>query len=165
MKRVALLVTSCLLVGLASGAQAQTRTWFDFRIGIGGGSPPPPAIVFTGEPRYVMVDDVRIIRDDHCDDDLFMVDRAYWRMRGGVWYRSVSWRGPWVVIDVRRVPERVLVLPARYWRHHPRYRRDGRGTIILRGDERRRDRRHESREERRGDRDEREDRRDDHHRD
>ena len=38
MKRLALLVTSCLLVGLASGAQAQTRTWFDFRIGIGGGS-------------------------------------------------------------------------------------------------------------------------------
>jgi hypothetical protein len=24
-------------------------------------------------------------------------------------------------VDVRRVPERVLVVPARNWKHHPRY--------------------------------------------
>jgi hypothetical protein len=148
MQRFRILVAALALATLAARADAQTSTWFDFQVGIRGGSPPPPAIVFAGEPRYVMVDDVRVVRDDRCDDDLFMADRAYWRMRGGVWYRSATWRGPWVVIDVRRVPERVLILPARYWRHHPRhgYRP---GTVVIRGSDRRRDRR-EDRRERRG---------------
>ena len=164
MPRFRILMAALVLATLAGRAQAQTSTWFDFQVGIRGGSPPPPTIVFTGEPRYVVVDDVRVIQDDRCDDDLFMVDRAYWRMRGGVWYRSASWRGPWVVIDVRRVPERVLILPARYWRHHPRH--GHRPAVVIRGGERRRERRVERREERREDRSERrykERDRDDHH--
>lgn len=163
MTRFRILVAALALATLAGRADAQTSTWFDFQVGIRGGSPPPPAIVFVGEPRYVMVDDVRVIRDDRCDDDLFMVDRAYWRMRGGVWYRSASWRGPWVVIDVRRVPERVLILPASYWRHHPRHGR--RPAVVIRGGERRRDRREDRREERRDRRGRGHEHDDDHHRD
>lgn len=149
MPRFRILLAALALATLAGRADAQTNTWFDFQVGIRGGSPPPPSIVFVGEPRYVLVDDVRVIRDDRCEDDLFMVDRAYWRMRGGVWFRSASWRGPWVVVDVRRVPERVLILPARYWRHHPRHGHRP-GTVVIRGGERRREHRSDRRDDRRG---------------
>jgi hypothetical protein len=34
-----------------------------------------------------------------------------------------------MAVDVRRVPERVLVVPARHWKHHPRYR--GRTVVMV----------------------------------
>ena len=30
---------------------------------------------------------------------------------------------PWIRSDVRRVPERVLVVPAGHWKNHPRYKK------------------------------------------
>jgi hypothetical protein len=128
MSRRTVLALLAVLALHASPSHAETR--FGFQIGISGGSAPP--LVFTSEPRYVVVNEVRVIRDDRCDDDVFMADRAYWRMHDGYWYRSGSWRGPWVVVDVRRVPERVLVVPARYWRHHPKHRDKGRTVVVVR---------------------------------
>ena len=91
------------------------------------GTPVPPVAIRT-EPRFVMVNDVYVVDDDRCDDDVFRADNLWWRLRGGYWYRAASWRGPWLAVDVRRVPERVLVVPARHWKHHPRH--DGRMVIV-----------------------------------
>jgi len=75
------------------------------------------------------VNDVYVVDDDRCGDDIFRADNLWWRMRGGYWYRAASWRGPWMAVDVRRVPERVLVVPARHWKHHPRH--EGRTVIVM----------------------------------
>jgi hypothetical protein len=49
-----------------------------------------------------------------------------------------------VTVDVRRVPERVLVVPARHWKHHPRY--TNRGVVVVRdGDRGRGHRKHRGR--------------------
>jgi len=120
MKRVMMIAAALAVMSVAKPLHAETQTWFGFQVGISGGSPAPP-VVFRSEPHAVMVNDVYVVDDPRCGDDMFRADNMYWRMRGGYWYRAVSWRGPWVAVDVRRVPERVLVVPARNWKHHPRY--------------------------------------------
>jgi len=105
------------LIAAASVAHAETRTWVGFNIGISGGSPPP--IYWHEQPRVMYVQDVAIVDDPRCPDDVFRYDNMWWRMRDGWWYRSPSWRGPWRTVDVRYVPQRVLYVPAQRWKHHP----------------------------------------------
>ena len=121
MKRLWILAAAFATLANAQPLHAETQTWFGFQVGISGGSAPPP-IVFSSEPRVVYVNDVYVVRDDRCRDDVFRANGAWWRMHGGYWYRSSSYRGPWRIVDVRRVPERVLVVPASHWKHHPRQR-------------------------------------------
>lgn len=143
-----LFVAAVGLVCVAQPLHAGTKTWFGFQVGISGGDPPPP-VVFRSEPRVIVVSDVQVVDDDHCSDDVFRTEDTWWRLRGGYWYRAASWRGPWVSIDVRRVPERVLVVPAEHWKHRPRHggeyavagRDEGRGRGRHRGHDDEKDRR------------------------
>jgi len=128
MKRLMMIAAALTVMSLAQPLHAETQTWFGFHVGISGGSPSPPPIAFRSEPHYVMVNDVYVVDDDRCGDDVFRTDNVYWRLRGGYWYRAANWRGPWVAVDVRRVPERVLVVPSRHWKHHPRY--EGHTVIV-----------------------------------
>jgi hypothetical protein len=120
MKRIWIFAATLVLLSHAVPAQAQTQTWFGFQVGVSGGSAPPPPVVFRSEPHIIVVNDVQVVDDERCSDDVFRTENTWWRMRGGFWYRSASWRGPWSSVDVRRVPDRVLVLPARTWKHPPR---------------------------------------------
>ena len=126
MKRLWISAVALLLAMHAQPLHAETQTWFGFQVGISGGSPPPP--VFVREPQVVYVNEVYVVDDDRCPDDVFRANNSWWRLRGGYWYRANSWRGPWMGVDVRRVPERVLVVPARHWKHHPRH---GSRTVIV----------------------------------
>lgn len=138
MKRHWILAAALLVATQAQPLHAETQTWFGFQVGISGGSAPPP--VFRAEPQVVYVNDVYVVEDDRCPDDVFRADGLWWRMRTGRWYRSTTWRGPWVGVDVRRVPERVLVVPARHWKHHPRY--GNQRTVIVMNDDNGRHRGH-----------------------
>ena len=131
MKRLWIFAATLVILGQAVPLHAETQTWFGFQMGVNGDNAPPPPVVFLSEPRVILVNDVQVVDDDRCDDDVFRSDNMWWRLRGGYWYRAGSWRGPWVGIDVRRVPERVLVVPARNWKHHPRHER--RTVFVVRG--------------------------------
>jgi len=141
MKRICLLAAAVVALTLATPSRAETQTWFGFQIGIQGGSPAPPPVVFREEPHVVFVNDVYVVNDDRCNDDMFRSGNVWWRLHSGYWYRSANWRGPWVNVDVRRVPERVLVVPARHWKHHPRH--SSRTVIVRRDDDRPRGRGHD----------------------
>ena len=130
MKRLWIFAAALVTIASAQPLHAETQTWFGFQVGISGGSPPPPP-VFRTEQRVVYVNDVYVVNDNRCEDDVFRANNAWWRMRGGYWYRANSWRGPWRTVDVRRVPERVLVVPASHWKHHPRHHR-GRPVMVVR---------------------------------
>jgi len=149
------------VLALAGVAHAETQTWFGFSIGIRSGSPAPEPIVWRSEPSIVWVGHVAIVDHDACNDDVFRADRYWWRMSNGWWYRSTSWRGPWMSVDVRRVPRPVLELPAQRWKHHPKYNPPG--HYVRDAAHRRQERRMDRREDRRDDRREarREDRRED----
>jgi len=127
MRRLWIFAAALVALSPAQPLHAETQTWFGFQVGISGGTPPP--VVLRSEPTVVVVNDVYVVNDDRCDDDVFRTDNVWWRLRGGYWYRSPSWRGPWIAVDVRRVPERVLVVPARHWKHHPR---GGRTVYVMR---------------------------------
>ena len=131
MKRTWILAATLVLFAQAAPLHASTQTWFGFQVGVNGGAPPP--FVFRTEPHVIVVNDVQVVDDDRCDDDMFRSDNVWWRLRGGFWYRASSWRGPWVSVDVRRVPERVLVVPERHWKHHPH--RGERTVIMVRDDD------------------------------
>jgi hypothetical protein len=122
MKRLWILAAALATLASAQPLHAETQTWFGFQVGISGGSAPPPP-VFHSEPRVVYVNDVHVVRDDRCNDDMFRANGMWWRMSRGYWYRASSYRGPWRIVDVRRVPERVLVVPAGHWKNHPRYKK------------------------------------------
>jgi len=128
MKRLWMIAAALVAMSLAQPLRAETQTWFGFQVGVNGGSP-AALVAFRSEPHAVMVNDVCVVDDPGCDDDVFRADNLWWRLRGGYWYRAGSWRGPWVAVDVRRVPERVLVVPASHWKHHPRYQ--GRQVIVV----------------------------------
>ena len=130
MKRLWMLAAMLLLFVPAGPVHAETQTWFGFQMGVNGGNAPP--VVFRSEPRVIVVNDVQVVEDSRCDDDVFRANNMWWRLRGGYWYRAGSWRGPWVGIDVRRVPERVLVVPASHWKHYPRH--DQRTVVYVRND-------------------------------
>ena len=121
MRRIWIFAVALVLTSQAQPLHAATQTWFGFQVGVNGGSAPPPPVVWRSEPRVIVVDDVQVVDDDHCGDDVFRSDNMWWRLSGGYWYRSASWHGPWMGVDVRRVPERVLVVPASHWKHHPRH--------------------------------------------
>jgi hypothetical protein len=40
-------------------------------------------------------------------------------MRDGYWYRARRYQGPYIAVDVRRVPYAVVSVPERNWHHHP----------------------------------------------
>jgi hypothetical protein len=156
----------CALALAATTAAAATQTWVGFQIGISGGNAPPMA--WRDEPHVVMVDEVWVVDDSHCDEDVFRYGNTWWRMRGGWWYRSASWRGPWRSVDVRIVPGAVLRVPRDRWHHHPLGGPPGlvrsaarHDRVIERRVDRRQDRRQDRREDRREDR--RQDRRDARH--
>ena len=128
MRRFRIFAAALVVMSLAQTLHAEAQTWFGFQVGISGGNPPPPPVVFRAEPRTIVVNDVYVVSDDRCDDDVFRTGNVWWRLRGGYWFRAASWRGPWIAVDVRRVPERVLVVPARHWKHHPR---GGRTVFVL----------------------------------
>jgi len=127
MKRIWMLAAMLVLFVPAVPLHAETQTWFGFQMGVSGGSAPP--VVFRTEPHVIVVNDVQVVEDSRCDDDVFRSDNMWWRLRGGYWYRAGSWRGPWIGVDVRRVPERVLVVPASHWKHYPRH--DNRPVLVI----------------------------------
>ena len=92
-------------------------------------APPPPNFQFNAEPRfnYLSHRGVSVIADDSFGYDMFSSGGSYYIYSGGYWYRSPSPRGPFVAIEVRRVPRRIFdVNDQDYrWRSHPEGWRGG----------------------------------------
>lgn len=124
MKRYALAVAALGLV-IAGSASAHTSTYFGFQIGIGN-APPPPRVVFAGPPPMYCEPDTRVyvVNDDYDDYygddcDVFRYGPDWYLCSDGYWYRSRSYRGPFMVIDVRYVPRPIFYVPANHWHHYP----------------------------------------------
>lgn len=94
-------------------------------------APPPPVVQFSSEPRFNYLSDrrVSVIADDSFGYDMFSSGGSYYIYSGGYWYRSQSARGPFVVVQVRRVPRQIFdVNDQDYrWRSHPEGWRGGQG--------------------------------------
>ena len=92
-------------------------------------APPPPNFEFNGEPHFNYLSNrrVSVIADDSFGYDMFNSGGSYYIYSGGYWYRSQSPRGPFVAVEVRRVPRQIFdVNDQDYrWRNHPEGWRGG----------------------------------------
>jgi hypothetical protein len=92
-------------------------------------APPPPAFEFRGEPRfnYLSGRRVSVIADDSFGYDMFSSGGYYYIYSNNYWYRSQSSRGPFVVVEVRRVPRGIFTVNDNEyrWRSHPEGWRPG----------------------------------------
>ena len=75
------------------------------------------SISFESEPDVVIVPGTRVYYYEAPSYDVFRYGNAWWVDRGGVWYRSASYRGPFIQVSFQRVPHQVIVVPAEYHHH------------------------------------------------
>ena len=95
MRTIALCVA--VLIGLPSAASAQAMV--DIRVNL-------PAVL----PRLVVVSPgVQVVPE--VQEEVFFHDGWYWCRRDAYWYRSRDYRGGWVVVPGRAVPQRLVALP------------------------------------------------------
>ena len=75
------------------------------------------SIYFETQPDIVVVPGTRVYYYEAPSYDVFRYSNAWYVDRGGVWYRSSSYRGPFIQVSYQRVPHQVIVMPAEYHRH------------------------------------------------
>jgi hypothetical protein len=76
-----------------------------------------PPVVFTQEPTLVTVEPgVSVVRD--ADQPVYWVDSSYWVYRDNVWYRSNTYDGGWVVVEVNVVPTTIVHRDHRAYVHY-----------------------------------------------
>ena len=112
--------TAAILAGILF-AGVPARADIDVRISIGD-APPAPHLVIRARPHERLFPGERVyVVDDPSigDNDCFRYGGFYWVFREGYWYRSASWRRPFVVVHPRYVPTVFYQMPPRRWKHHP----------------------------------------------
>ncbi|HMI31321.1 MAG TPA: hypothetical protein VK527_06245, partial [Candidatus Limnocylindrales bacterium] len=67
--------------------------------------------------RVVIVPGTRVYYVRDADYDIYRYDRFWYYNYNGGWYRSRSYRGPWVYVGYRSVPREISYVPVRYRRH------------------------------------------------
>jgi hypothetical protein len=127
-------LAGCALAMVFAGS-AFAATDLHVRINLGN-APPPPVVVVQHAPRMEWMPESRVyvVNDRDYDDDYFQCGAFWYSYHDGWWYRGRSWRGPFAVIDYRDVPQSIVVVPERHWRHHydgpPAWGRQRRETVV-----------------------------------
>jgi hypothetical protein len=115
MRRMALVL---LILGYAAAHEAAAETYLGFTIGIGN-APPPPRVVVAGAPQLVVVPGTSVQVVGNTGYDVFAYRSSFYCYSSGFWYRATSNDGPFMVVDVRSVPQPILAVPAEHWKRHP----------------------------------------------
>ena len=121
---------ACLGCALAlssptSSASARTSVSVDLHF---GDRYRGPDVVFYDEPDVVVVPGTRVYYVPDYDYDVYRCGRYWYYNYDDGWYRSRSYRGPWIYVGYRSVPRQIGYMPYRYRRHwrefrdEPRYR-------------------------------------------
>lgn len=118
MKTMRVFAVSAFAAFMAMPALAATDIHMSVNL---SNAPPPPVVVVQHPPRTVWLPETRVYVADDGDypDDYFEYGAFWYVYRNDYWYRARSWRGPYAVIDTRYVPQSIMVVPARHWKHHP----------------------------------------------
>jgi len=121
-----LIVTACLGLVLTSGLvpSAQART--SVRVGLNFGDRyDGPDLYWRDEPRLAVIPGTQVYYVRDYNYDVYRYGRYWYYNTGSSWYRSRSYRGPWIYVGYQSVPSQFSSIPVRY-RHHWRSFRDDR---------------------------------------
>jgi hypothetical protein len=94
------------------------RAVAEVKINIGVNIPPPPPLVIPAPPPVVVIPNTYVYFPPEVEAEIFFYHGYWYRPYHEHWYRSGSYKGPWVYIVPGKVPRAVLHLPPNY-RHVP----------------------------------------------
>lgn len=75
----------------------------------------------NGYPDLVAVPGYPVYYAPGLDTNYFFYDGMYWVYVNDNWYASTWYNGPWSFVDPLAVPNFILQIPVRYYRHPPAY--------------------------------------------
>ncbi|HET9328252.1 MAG TPA: hypothetical protein VFQ05_15905 [Candidatus Eisenbacteria bacterium] len=103
---------------VAMAPQAGAATYYGFTVGVNN-APPAPRVVLGTRPDLVAIPGTLVYAVDNTDYDVFRYNGRYYLYNDGYWYRSSRTSGPYMVVDVRSVPQPILRVPSKSWKSHP----------------------------------------------
>jgi hypothetical protein len=115
-----------LSLSCASTGMYGSDTYLGFALDVSN-APPAPPVVFDQQPDVVFLPGNSVYVVQNSDYDMFRYGSSWYLSYGGYWYRAPSYRGPYRVVRVQRIPQPVLSVPAERWKHHPHGGPPGRG--------------------------------------
>jgi hypothetical protein len=110
---VTLAAAASMLLSAASAAGT------DVKINIGLGAPSLPPIVVTTPPQLVVVPGSSVYYVPESPTNLFFYKGRYYTLVNNVWSTAPAYGGPWVVIQIGKVPPPVLAVPLEYYKIPP----------------------------------------------
>ena len=120
--RIFACVVCAICALLLASSPASSAVYYGFTVGVAN-APRPPVIRRAREPHALLASDAMVyVVDDaslRFDGDLFHYGQYWFAYTRGYWYRARSHRGPYAVIEVRKVPRAIIGVPRTMWRHHP----------------------------------------------
>lgn len=107
----ALFAFPILAAFLASGTPASGGADFGVNLNINVG---PPPVIVSPPPELVLIPETGVYFIPDAGADIFFFGGYWWAPRGPAWYRANSPRGPWIIAEVRAVPQPLLRIPRDY---------------------------------------------------
>jgi hypothetical protein len=101
---------------LLSGALAAAQ---DVKINIGLGTSSLPPVVVTAPPQLVAVPGTSVHYAPEAPANLFFYQGRYYALANNIWSTAPVYEGPWVVIQVGKVPPPILAVPVEYYKIPP----------------------------------------------
>jgi hypothetical protein len=118
MKRLILAVAA--LASLAFATAPSPASAADVGLSIRIGDPYPEYrggyVQYRSEPDIVLVPRTRVYYVRNYDRDLYRYGNMWYLVDDGYWYRSRSYRGPFIRVSLRTVPREIYSVPTRYRR-------------------------------------------------
>jgi hypothetical protein len=92
----------------------------DVKINIGLGVPSvPPPVIVTSPPHLVIVPGTSVYYAPDLPANYFFYQGRYYTVANHVWSTAQVFGGPWVIIQMGKVPQPVLAVPVEYYKIPP----------------------------------------------
>jgi hypothetical protein len=91
----------------------------DVKINIGLGAPAVPPVIVTTPPQLAVVPGTPVYYAPGAPQNLFFYKGRYYTLVNNVWSTAPASTGPWVVIQLGKVPQPVLAVPVEYYKIPP----------------------------------------------
>ena len=122
---ITLWVGMILLMGLAYSSRAISGV----NVNVGINVPPPPPLVISAPPPVMVIPRTYVYFAPEVEVDIFFYHDYWYRPYQGRWYRSGSYKGPWVHIVTEKVPAALLRLPPDFRHVPPGHQRISHGEL------------------------------------
>lgn len=110
MKRITM---AFLLAALSTLAFYPADAGAEVDININIGVPLPKAVI-VAPPAVVVIPGTYVYFAPDVDVEILFYGGYWWRPHAGRWYRAMDYNGPWIIIEVGRVPNVLVGLPPGY---------------------------------------------------